>query len=367
MIVGPNARGKTTILEVLSLATILRSFRTASTQELIMSSTQQALMTIQMERPTVTKVSIGLSEKKKTIMVDEKSITTKARYPFLGGSLSFSPDDLALVKGSPDERRRFLDHFIVALDPQFSNFLQKYEKVLKQRNSLLRQIKEGRAHFEELPLWTESLIEAALPIYLERQKAIQILNEKFPLTYRQLFNSSENIEIQYMHRFPKSFDSRESLEQMMIEKLSWYADAERASGHSLVGPHKDDIEFKIDGMDARTFGSQGQTRGLVIALKVTQLMLTKEFRSFSPILLLDDIISELDDQRVQALVHYLSNYPGQMFVTTAEIGKISTLHREFSGFKLIDLGASKQPAKAISDRLNANLSPCDTSPKTLGF
>jgi DNA replication and repair protein RecF len=96
-------------------------------------------------------------------------------------------------------------------------------------------------------------------------------------------------------------------------------------------------------MDARTFASQGQIRGIVIALKVAQLELTRAYRTWSPLLLLDDIISELDDHRVKALVNYLSNYPGQLFVTTAEVSKVKALHSQFSGFKVIDLGQKSSP------------------------
>lgn len=318
---------------------MLRSFRTRASSELIQEGCQQGLISVELERPTASKISLGLEGNKKSLRVDEKVCGSKSKFPFLGGSLSFSPDDLMLVKGSPEARRTFLDDFSISLDPHYSAILQRYEKVLKQRNALLKSIKEGRAHFEELPLWTESLIEAAMPIYKERLRAIELLNRHMPVIYQQLFNTKEVIRLRYHHRFQDELsDDAQVIESQMIDKLNQLLPAEQASGFSLVGPHKDDVDLMINDLDCRTYGSQGQTRGLVIALKITQLELNRSFRNWSPILLLDDIISEFDDSRVQALVDYLSKYPGQLFVTTAEVSKVKTLHGQFSGFKVIDLG-----------------------------
>jgi len=336
--VGPNAHGKTTILEALSLATNLRSFKTSSSSELIRKGETQSLVSVQLEKPTASKITVGLEGNRKSVRVDEKAIASRARYPFLGGSLSFSPDDLMLIKGSPENRRDFLDSFSISLNPQYDSVLQKYSKVLKQRNALLKSIKEGKAFFEELPLWTESLIEAAIPIYQERYRAVALLNQNLPDVYRQLFHTTEKIRFQYGHRFASDIsEERSQIENQLIEKLNQVAVGETATGYTLVGPHKDDLEIFIDDLDCRTYGSQAQTRGLVIALKVTQLELSRHHRSWSPLLLLDDIISEFDDHRVHSLVDYLSQYPGQLFVTTAEINKVKALHSQFSAFKVIDL------------------------------
>lgn len=338
IIVGPNAVGKTTLLEALAVATNLKSFRTSHSLELISFGESEGLISVEIEYPTHSKISVGFQEKRRSILVDEKKVSSKSKFPFLGSSVSFSPDDLILIKGSPEGRRNYLDDLSLCLDPQFERVLEKYERTLQQRNRLLKRIKEGLAGFEELPLWTETLIESAIPIYLRRQTLIQKLNSELNKIYQELFRTSERISIKYDHRFPRDFtDSEQDVENLMIDKLNALSDGERASGHSLVGPHKDDFEIFIDQMESRTFASQGQTRGLVIALKVAQIELSRAMRNFSPILLLDDIISELDDRRVHALVHYLSRYPGQMFVTTAEMNKVKNLHEDFSNFKVIDL------------------------------
>lgn len=333
VIIGPNARGKTSLLEGLSFATSLNSFRTSKAQEVIQNGKSQASITMDLEKPLICRIVVGLEEARRVVKVDEK-VLPKAKFPYLGGSVSFGPDDLLLVKGGPESRRCFLDDLGVAIDPTYAKVVHKFERVLQQRNKILKLIKSGENRTEELTVWTHEFIESAVPLYEGRLHFIKILNQSLPSLYQELFQIEEKLSTDYKHSLPNEEHIRESL----IEKLNQLSEAERAVGHGLVGPHRDDLIFKINGMDARTFASQGQIRGIVIALKVAQLELTRAYRTWSPLLLLDDIISELDDHRVHALVNYLSNYPGQLFVTTAEVNKVKALHSQFSGFKVIDLG-----------------------------
>jgi len=332
--------GKTSILEALSLLTQLKSFRSAKSSELIQNGYSQSSVSAELEKPTVSRVLLALEGNQRRVQIDEKSVLSRAKYPFIGGSVTFSPDDLLLIKGGPEGRRDFLNELCIALNPAFGLVWKKYEKILKQRNLLLKMLKERKAHLDSLVPWTQGLIEAAVPIYQERAQTVKILRETMGEIYRSLFGVQETISTRYEHRLeliPDCFDTQE-IERLLVEKLNRYAEAEIASGYSLVGPHKDDLSLSINDLEARSFASQGQIRGLVIALKVAQLELTKKFRTFTPILLLDDIISELDDSRVQALVSYLSDYPGQLFVTTAEVSKVRSLHSQFQGFKVINLG-----------------------------
>lgn len=331
--------------------TQLKSFRCSRTLELVQNSFSQSSVSADLEWPTVSRVLLSIDENRKSIEIDEKRVSSKSKYPFIGGSVTFSPDDLMLIKGGPEERRDFLNELCVSLNPSFAVLLKKFEKILKQRNQLLKLIKERKADLGSLVPWTEGLIEASIPIYRERAQTIQILNNSVSNIYQSLFGVQEYVVTRYEHRLEAmltNFNPQE-IERYLVDKLNRYAEAEIASGHSLVGPHKDDLSFFLNDMEVRTFGSQGQIRGLVIALKVAQLELTKKFRTFTPILLLDDIISELDDMRVQALIRYLSSYPGQLFVTTAEIGKVKALHSQFQGFRVLDLA----PKTAHSSHLEA--------------
>lgn len=351
MIVGPNAQGKSSILEGLSLITNLSSFRTHKQLELIRSGEAEASVTAELVDPTRSRVLVGLSGTKKILKVDNQEISSKSKYPFLGGSVSFSPDDLNLIKGEPERRRVFLDELGISLEVGYSKILLRFDQVLKQRNKLLKSIKQGQFLYEEYALWTEKFIEAAIPVYESRFRFIKLVNEILPSVFQSLFKSSEEVTLTYQ----TSLNPDQPISEALTDKINQLSEAERAMGYGLVGPHRDDFVVNIQRMNARSFGSQGQIRGLVIALKIAQLELSRNLRDWSPILLLDDIISELDDGRVKALIHFLVSYPGQLFVTTAEVDKVKSLHRQFSTFKLIDLN-SKLDVSTHSNSIGPSVS-----------
>lgn len=284
-------------------------------------------------KPTVNEVLIGLSGRQKQVKIDSKKVSSKAKYGFLGSSVCFVPDDLYLVKGSPDTRRSYIDDLTVNLDTSAFRYFSQFQKTLKQRNRVLKKIKEGVRDYEQLDLWTDQFVSSAVDVYQQRQSVVGRLNRVLPEIYGRLFGVEERLSVNHLSNLDDADDFREGLGL----KLRRLREAECAVGYSLAGPHRDDFSFLIDELPAKSFASQGQTRSIVIALKIAQLELTREARKWSPILLLDDIISELDEQRVGALVEYLANYPGQLFVTTAEYNKLKTLHDRFSQFELIDL------------------------------
>jgi DNA replication and repair protein RecF len=345
VIAGPNAQGKSSILESLSLVTTLASFRTHKLLEVIREGEGQASVTADLVDPTRSKVVVGISGTKKLVKVDNQEVASKSKYPFLGSSVSFSPDDLYLIKGEPERRRIFLDELGMSLEPGYSKVLFRFDQVLKQRNKLLKSIKNGQFLFEEYSLWTEKFVEAAVPVYESRIRFATLLNETLPSVFKNLFRTSEDVSVVYQ----SSLDPKFSTQDALLQKINQLSEAERAIGYSLVGPHRDDFMVSIQSRNARHYGSQGQIRGIVIALKVAQLELNRQFRTWSPILLLDDIISELDDGRVKALIDFLAAYSGQLFVTTAEVEKVKTLHRQFSGFKVIDLNRQSAPKNPVAE------------------
>lgn len=338
IIIGPNAEGKTTILEGISLLTNLKSLRTHKFSELIQHDRTEASVSAEIMCPTRSKLLVGLHTNKRFIKVDHQEVKSQSKYPFLGSSVSFIPDDLYLIKGSPDQRREFIDELGTSLDPTYSKVLQKFDHTLKQRNKLLKSMKTGSFSLEEYALWTEKFVESAVPVYESRIRFVKILNDYLPRIFKDLFKTSEDLKVIYKH----SLESDDFISDALYKKINQLIEAERAVGYSLAGPHRDDLEFLMNELESKSYSSQGQIRGIVIALKIAQLELTKHHRNWSPVLLLDDIISELDDHRVRSLVDYLSNYPGQLFVTTAEVDKVKTLHQQFSGFKVIDLSKAER-------------------------
>lgn len=296
-------------------------------------------VTAVLSKPTHTRVLIGVENGRRVIRVDDKKLQSPAKYPLRGMSVSFVPDDLYLLKGGPEARRDFFDQLAMSLDPTAEAAFKQFHKCLKQRNFLLKRIKEGQRSDRELELWTLQYIESSMRIYDIRRKTISQMAEILRLVYQSLFQLSESVDLSYQHGFEREDFQKEELELRIARRI----EAEKATGYSLVGPHRDDIEFLLSEFSVRTYASQGQTRSLVIALKIAQLELIRGTRNIHPLLLLDDIISELDEQRVQALIGYLANYEGQLFVTTAEAHKLRRLHEQFSSFKLIELSGSEKP------------------------
>jgi len=350
VIVGKNAQGKTSILEALSLVTQLKSFRSHRLDELIQRGQTQMSVTVELDRPTKSRLLIGVEGNRKKIRLDDKIISSTMQYEFLGSSVSFVPDDLYLLKGGPDQRREFFDHLIVTLDPGARATFRNFQKSLKQRNSLLKRIRDGERLTGELDLWTAQYIEAAERVYSLRQNIIRQVSEAVQLVYQSLFNVSETLQLNYEHGYSSAEFNRDDIEL----RLDRRREAEAAVGYTLVGPHRDDIQFLINDLDVRSYASQGQTRSLIIALKISQLELTRKQLGIDPILLLDDIISELDEERVHTLISYLAQYPGQLFVTTAESDKLKKLHEQFSSFQLIELSGSPNRLKSP---LKASLNP----------
>jgi DNA replication and repair protein RecF len=350
VIVGKNAQGKTSILEALSLISQLKSFRTHRLEEIIQSSQNQMSISAELIKPTRSRVLLGVEGNRKTIRVDDKKVSASAKYPLMGMSVSFVPDDLYLLKGGPDKRREFFDYLALSIEPDAHLIYKTFHQALKQRNTLLKRIKDGFSNADSLEIWTSQYVEAAQKVYQLRQRLLKRVVESLSLIYQSLFGIRESLDVQYVHGFEQdSFD-----EMDFIARLERRREAEKAVGYTLVGPHRDDFRFVLDGLDVKTAASQGQTRSLVIALKICQVELIRKIRGIDPLLLLDDIISELDEQRVQALIRYLSDYSGQLFVTTAEAPKLKRLHEQFSSFNLIELSAS---LKSEISPLKADFSP----------
>lgn len=332
VIVGKNAQGKTSLLESLYLATHLKGFRSNTTKEVIQYGSEEASVQIDLIKPTASSIRIGLVGARKQIRVDEKKIASKTKYPFLGSSVCFIPDDLLLIKGGPEARRNYIDDLIIARDPKLVSIYQQFQKILKQRNRLLKSFKEGQGDSLQLELWTSQFIEAAVQVYQQRAELLKVLEPCVGECYQQLFGVEESVSVEYLHGYDE-----EPTEKLVEQRLSRLVEAEKAIGYTLIGPHRDDFEFRIQDLVARHYASQGQIRSLIITLKVAQIELTQQSRGHKPILLLDDIISELDDDRVKCLVNYLALYDGQMFVTTAEMQKLQKLHEQFPDFQLFDL------------------------------
>ncbi|MGB9596310.1 MAG: DNA replication/repair protein RecF, partial [Candidatus Poribacteria bacterium] len=235
----------------------------------------------------------------------------------------FSPEDLTLVKGIPSERRKFLDILISRIDRVHLYNLQEYNLALKQRNELLKRIKEKKKFkqefdFDALSSWNSLLVKYGAEIIKKRFLIIPDLLELTKEKHRQLTSSKENIGLEYQSSLVKSSDEIDQIFDLFQEKLNKNNDVDIKLGTTTVGPHRDDLIITIDSMDIRKFGSQGQQRTAVLSLKLATIDLINQKLGDYPIILLDDVASELDEKRVSLLFDLINKIPAQTFLTTTD-------------------------------------------------
>ncbi|MDK2821126.1 MAG: replication and repair protein RecF [Clostridia bacterium] len=312
IIYGPNGVGKTNLLESIGYLGIARSFRQKKDQQLI--NWGHHLFKIKgncIIGGEPTEIEIVYQKNKKELTING----FKSKFLQLLGIIPviyFGPDDLNLLKGAPAYRRNFLDREISILDKIYCRNLQEYRKILLQRNDLLKSIKEGQASKNELEPWNIQLIDIGTKIIKKRSV---FLNEIMPFinSLYQKIGRNENLSLIYK---PNIEDPNEWRNKIAINK-----NKEIQTGNTLWGPHRDDFSFYINNYDARNFASQGQQRTAILVLKIAEAQYFEKVIGKMPILLFDDVFSELDEFRQCALLDLLVN-SNQAFITTAEINKL---------------------------------------------
>jgi DNA replication and repair protein RecF len=325
--VGPNAVGKTNLLEAIQLTTALTSFRSATTDQLIRWGADQARVTTRMIGDNRNlDVSLILQPKSRRYRLNGKPIRPADLQDTLP-AVAFNPDDLMLVKGSPSARRRALDALGGQLSANYRSVKRDYDKIVQQRNKLLKQ---------DVPaLFVESLDEVFCKVAAQlsryRLQMFQRLRRVFTERYGQISTGSEHASLRYRLSWEssdsadsliadgKQLPDREELQQCIARALQGAAEEERIRKRSLVGPHRDTLDFLLNDHDAGEYASQGQQRSLAIAFKLTELALIEERRRQRPVLLLDDVMSEIDAARRSLLTEYLQG-ASQTFITTTNLG-----------------------------------------------
>lgn len=319
--VGQNAQGKTNIIEMLYLSAIGKSFRTSKDQEMIQFNKSQAYTKINIQRFSGDKtIEIKLDAMaKKKMKVNQIPLVKRGE---LLGNLNvviFSPDDLKIIKEGPGERRRFIDNEISQIYPKYYYTLNQYQRILQQRNKLL---KENRGKKIDLEIWNDQLIKYGATIILYRKRFIKRIGILAKLMHRKITEEKETLEIQYDSNVP--IQEKEEITDITAKfyaRLQEQRGMETARGVTMVGPHRDELIFKVNQMDVKNYGSQGQQRTSVLSLKLAELELIKGEVGEYPVLLLDDVMSELDLSRQNYLIHNLKNI--QTFITTTMIEQLN--------------------------------------------
>lgn len=311
LIYGDNAQGKTNILEAIYLSAIGRSFQTNQESELIRIGKQAAKVEIDYETKDRTgKISCEIAEKK-TFYIN--GIKQKKISDIIGkiNIVLFYPDNINIIKGSPQERRKFLDIMISQLKPNYLHLLNKYKKVLEQRNAYLKQIKFENKSKNMLEIWDESLAELSSKIYEYRNQYITKIEEKIETIHNKITmcgKQKEKIKI----KFITSGTNKEEF----YKKLKENQNIDIKRGFTQSGIHRDDFKIYINDKEVDNYGSQGQQRTAVLTLKLTELKIIEEEIGEKPILLLDDFMSELDENRRNNLTTAIDD--NQVFITCTD-------------------------------------------------
>ena len=302
---GQNAQGKTNIIEYIFLCSLGKSFRTKKDKEMIKLNEQNALVEVEYEKSDRDgKIKIEIGNKKNIYL---NGIKIKKLSELLGNLniVIFTPDDINILKGGPQNRRRFLDIMISQLRPNYMHILNLYIKTMEQRNNYLRQIKEEHKDENLLEIWDEKLAEYALKIYEYRKEFIEKIIKKINIIHNNITNGEEQIELEYI----TECDSKEKYLKLLKERRK----LDIIKGFTTKGVHRDDFMIYINKKDIKIFGSQGQNRTAMLSLKLAELQVIYDEIGEYPILLLDDFMSELDRTRRE---NFLENIKGTQVIIT---------------------------------------------------
>lgn len=317
IIYGDNGQGKTNWLESIYLLATTKSFRTQRLQETIRFNENLAVVRGRVERSSEVhrELQVTLQSSTKSISVNGKREAV-ARYLGQLHAVAFTADELEVVRGMPEARRKFIDRGVVSLHPAYVQTLADYNRVIKQKNRLLQNASDSEMSleqtFEIVEPWNEQLVSLSAIIHRARVDYVERLSGSLQ---HKLFES-EDVTIRYASSLEGKGDLSD-YESLIAERLRFRLQAEMAAGYSLIGPHRDDLEILFDGRDMRTFGSSGQQRSALIILDLAAISVYYSWHNEYPLFLIDDVDAELDRKRINHLLEYLEGRT-QTFITTSK-------------------------------------------------
>jgi DNA replication and repair protein RecF len=355
---GPNAQGKTTLLEAVYLLCIARSFRAENEREVVSfqaaNAGEQALVDGTIEKdgqrlrvivgyqPTQRSSQdnkgqgLGLAYNvRKEIRVNRLKRTAGELIGQVNAVL-FSAADIELVQGPPSGRRRFLDILLSQADPLYLKGLQRYNRVVQQRNQLLRLLREGRAEGDELAFWDDELVREGAWITWRRYEAMRELTPACVRHHAGLSGPEENLEVEYRPSVLLGGDVAE-VESNFREALAAASNRERARPVTAVGPHRDDFNLTIDGADMGIFASRGQARTLALTLRLAEAEFLASVRGEGPLVLFDDALSEMDSSRRHRLLEKATRYE-QVLITTTDLEQVNDFFGSGANYFLVSKG-----------------------------
>lgn len=324
VIIGENAQGKTNLMEAIYVLAFTKSHRTSHEKELIQWDKEYAKIEGRIKKRNHSiPLEFIISKKGKKAKLNHLEQRRLSDYIGAMNIVMFAPEDLTLVKGPPQIRRRFVDMELGQIQPTYIYHLGQYQKVLKQRNYLLKQMqRREKIDMTMLEVLTAQLVEHAAIILEKRFIFLNLLKGWASSIHHGISRGLEKLEIKYSATIEVSDDeNKEKIDSIYFEKFQEIKEKEIERGTTLIGPHRDDLIFLVNGKDVQTYGSQGQQRTTALSLKLAEIELIHKEVGEYPILLLDDVLSELDDYRQS---HLLNTIEGkvQTFVSTTSVDGI---------------------------------------------
>lgn len=338
IIYGDNARGKTNLIESIWMFTGEKSFRKAKESQLILFGEKNARLDLEFFAESRIQNSTIKFIPQKEIFLNKCKIEKLTDFIGIFTSIVFSPEDLTLIKGGPQKRRNFLNVAISQVKPKYSKLMLEYTKILIQRNALLKDIFKYHSLLETLDVWDTVFIKIAASITKYRLKYIKALLPIVKEIYGKITEKKEKLEIKYVTSINLPIDiDFEELVNYFTKKIISNRNIDIKMGYTQFGPHRDDFDITINNLIAKNFASQGQQRSIVLALKLAEAEILKNLANKNPIILLDDVMSELDSNRKKYILDSLKN--SQCFITCCDKAyfKNVTCENEMVLYKIDDL------------------------------
>lgn len=334
--IGHNAQGKTNLLEAIYFLSLAKSHRTSKDKELIQFGAEEAyingsITTTRSKLP----LSIGIAKGGKRAKVNHLEVRKLSEYIGHMNTVLFAPEDLNIVKGSPQVRRKFINMECGQISKLYLSHLSDYNKVLAQKNQYLKSRNVDQTMIEVL---NDQLAHHASLIILKREQFISTIERHASKIHADISNGKEILKVVYNPNIKYKSNNSETLTAEISALLAENLNKEIERGTSLIGPHRDDIGFTINDFDVQTYGSQGQQRSTALSVKLAELELIREEVGEYPVLLLDDVLSELDEVRQAHLLTSIRNRV-QTFVTTTSISDIN--HQIMDDMQLFEIENGK--------------------------